>query len=136
TGAPAGPRLGAITLSGAFRGLLLDAADRNRLQFLPLAPETTEKLNAILTVGSLVSNPIDGGFGVLTSADNYMASIEAVQADPNVDLVLIQEALPRGPGSERGERYIRMAEDYAATRARKPIAYVTPTSHSQTDYSR
>jgi len=136
TGAPAGRRLGAITLSGAFRGLLLDAAERNRLDFLSIAPATTEKLNSVLTVGSLVSNPIDGGFGVLSSADNYMASIEALQADPNVDLVLIQEALPRGPGSERGERYIRMAEDYAATRARKPIAYVTPTSHSQTDYSR
>ena len=44
----------------------------NGLQFQPLEAATTDKLNAILTVGSLVSNPIDGGFGVLTSADNYM----------------------------------------------------------------
>src|SRR4051794_28968180 len=83
TGGAGGGQLGAITLSGAFRGLLLDAAERNRLSFHALAPATTEKLNSILTVGSLVSNPIDGGFGVLTSADNYMASIEAMQADPN-----------------------------------------------------
>jgi acetyltransferase len=136
TGAPAGRRLGAITLSGAFRGLLLDAAEKNRLEFRPLAPATTARLNSVLTVGSLVSNPIDGGFGVLTSADNYMASIEALQADPNVDIVLLQEALPRGPGSPRGEQYIGMADDYAATKATKPIAFVTPTSHSQTDYSR
>src|SRR5207244_12969681 len=92
TGAPPGRRLGAITLSGAFRGLLLDAAERNRLEFQPLAPATTDKLNSVLTVGSLVSNPIDGGFGVLTSAENYLASSEALQADPNIDIVLLHAA--------------------------------------------
>jgi acetyltransferase len=136
TGTAGGGQLGAITLSGAFRGLLLDAAERNHLPFHSLMRETTNKLNSILTVGSLVSNPIDGGFGVLTSADNYMASIEAMQADPNVDIVLLQEALPREPGSTRAESYISLVESYAATKARKPIAFVTPTSISQTDYSR
>jgi acetyltransferase len=136
TGGAGGGQLGAITLSGAFRGLLLDAAERNRLSFHALTPATTEKLNSILTVGSLVSNPIDGGFGVLTSADNYMASIEAMQADPNVDIVLLQEALPREPGSERAESYIGLVESYAVSKAQKPIAFVTPTSLSQTDYSR
>jgi acetyltransferase len=136
TGRAGGPRLGAVTLSGAFRGLLLDAAEKNRLQFPPLAPATTEKLNAVLTVGSLVSNPIDGGFGVLTSPENYMASIEALQADPNIDIVLIQETVPREAGSARAENYIAMANEYAAGKAAKPIAFVTPISHGQTDYSR
>src|SRR5262245_17660422 len=136
TGGAGGGQLGAITLSGAFRGLLIDSAERNRLAFPPLAPATTERLNAILTVGSLVSNPIDGGFGVLTSADNYIQSIEALQADPNVDIVLLQEGLPREPGSARAESYIAMVEDYAATKATKPMAFVTPTSYSHTDYSR
>jgi acyl-CoA synthetase (NDP forming) len=135
TGAPAGRRLGAITLSGAFRGLILDAADKNRLALPALAPLTTERLNAVLGVGSLVSNPIDGGFGVLTSAENYLASIEAMQADPGVDMLLLQEALPREAGSARAEKYIAMVEDYAAG-AQKPIAFVTPVSHGQTDYSR
>src|SRR5262249_38116260 len=31
---------------------------------------------------------------------------------------------------------IQMAADYAAAGAAKPIAFITPTSHSQTDYSR
>ena len=48
TGAPSGRNLGAITLSGAFRGLLLDGAERNGLHFRPLEAATTEKLNAIL----------------------------------------------------------------------------------------
>ena len=136
TGAPKGPRLGAITLSGAYRGLLLDAAERNGLVFPKLADTTLERLNKLLGVGSLVSNPIDGGFGVLQSAETYLACIEAMQDDPNVDMVLLQEALPREPGSARGEKYIRMVEDFVRTKARKPISFVTLTSHSQTDFSR
>jgi acyl-CoA synthetase (NDP forming) len=142
TGAPAGRNLGAITLSGAFRGLILDAAERNELALPALAPQTTQRLNAVLGVGSLVGNPIDGGFGVLTSAENYMASIEAMQADPNLDVLLLQEALPREAGSARAENYIAMVEAYAAAGAaaagggRKPIAFVTPVSHGQTEYSR
>ena len=83
-----------------------------------------------------MSNPIDGGYGVLTSADNYMASIEAMQADPNVGMVILQEALPREPGSDRAEHYIQLVDAYAATKATKPILFCSPTSHSQTDYSR
>ena len=136
TGTPGGRRLGAITLSGAFRGLLYDAAERNGLQFPKLADATLEKLNAILGVGSLVSNPIDGGFGVLSSDDNYKASIAALQADPNIDMILIQENLPREPGSDRAERYIHTVEAIVAGGAPKPIAIITPVSHSQSDYSR
>jgi acetyltransferase len=136
TGAPAGRRLGAITLSGAFRGLILDAAEKNALTLPALAPPTTERLNAVLGVGSLVSNPIDGGFGVLTSAENYLASIEAMQADPGLDLLLLQEALPREAGSARAESYIAMVEAYVAAGAEKPIAFVTPVSHGQSEHSR
>ncbi|HWF94904.1 MAG TPA: acetate--CoA ligase family protein [Xanthobacteraceae bacterium] len=136
TGAPAGRRLGVITLSGAFRGLILDGAERNELALPALAPQTTDRLNAVLGVGSLVSNPIDGGFGVLTSAENYLASIEAMQADPGLDMLLLQEALPREAGSARAENYIAMVESCAAGGARKPIAFVTPVSHGQTDHSR
>ena len=135
TGAPTGRRLGAVTLSGAFRGMLLDAAERYGLEFHALNPATTERLNAVLTVGSLVSNPIDGGFGVLSSADNFMASIDALHADPNVDVVLVQEGPPRARGADRSEKYIRLANDYAA-KATKPIAFITPITLGHTDYSR
>jgi acetyltransferase len=136
TGRPPGRRLGAITLSGAFRGLIIDAAERHRLDLPALGGATTERLNAVLRVGSLVGNPIDGGFGVLTSAENYMASIEALQADPAIDMVLLQEALPREAGSARAESYIAMVEAYAAGSAMKPIAFVTPVSHGQSEHSR
>jgi acetyltransferase len=136
TGAPTGRRLGAVTLSGAMRGMLLDAADRYGLEFRPLDPATTERLNAALTVGSMVSNPIDGGFGVLSSAENFMTSVDALHNDPNVDMVLVQEGPPRAPGSDRSEHYIALLNDYIATKATKPIAFIIPITIGQTDYSR
>jgi acetate---CoA ligase (ADP-forming) len=136
TGMPRGRRLGAVTHSGAFRGFLIEAAERNGLQFPALAPETTTTLNGILGVGSLVGNPSDGGFAVLSSSDNFKATIAALQADPNVDMVLFQERLPREGGSERAEHHIAMVEAMVVAGLPKPIAAVAPVSHSQTDYSR
>src|SRR5262249_2486261 len=50
---------------------------------------------------------------------------------------LLQESLPREPGSARAESYIAMVEQYLATTpAAKPMAFVTPTSYSNNDYSR
>lgn len=137
TDAPVGTRLGAITLSGALRGLLFDAAEKNNLQFPTLAADTAAKLNAVLGVGSLVSNPIDGGFSVLSSADAYKASIEALGRDPNIDVILLQENVPREPGGDRAERYFAMVESMAASAAfSKPLAFLMPVSFSHTDHSR
>jgi acyl-CoA synthetase (NDP forming) len=136
TDAPLGRRLGAITLSGALRGLLFDAAVKNDLQLPALANETTAKLKEVLGVGSLVSNPIDGGFSVLTSADAYGTSIDALQADPNIDVILLQENVPREPGGDRAERYMAMVESILTAGAKKPLAFLMPVSFSHTDFSR
>ncbi len=137
TGAPQGRRLGAVTLSGAYRGLLLDAAERNGLSFPRLAPETYERLGKVLGVGSMISNPIDGGFGVLQSVDTYKECIDALACDPSVDMVLVQEAIPREQGSPRSEKYIAVANEYVASgKAKKPVTFVTLTSHGQTNHSR
>lgn len=136
TGPAQGPRLGAITLSGAYRGLLLDAAERAGVSFPALSEATTKRLESVLSVGSLIGNPIDGGFGVLSSGQTYLACVEALEADPQIDVILLQETLPREPGSSRAEAYIRMIEKHACARATKPIAFVTLVTHSQTAYSR
>jgi acetate---CoA ligase (ADP-forming) len=137
TDVPKGRRLGAVTHSGAFRGVLIEAAQRNGLSFEPLAAETTARLKTILGVGSLVSNPIDGGFAVLTSHDNFRATIDALEGDPNVDMVLFQEKLPlEAGGSDRAQIHFAMIEDMIAKGVPKPIGCITLTSHGQTDYSR
>ena len=51
-------------------------------------------------------------------------------------MILLQDSLPRVKTAGRGERYIRLMEDYVKERATKPIAFITPTSHGQSDYSR
>ncbi|MDX3907357.1 MAG: acetate--CoA ligase family protein [Pigmentiphaga sp.] len=136
TPVPAGRRIGAITLSGAYRGLLLDAADKYGLHFEALAPATTARLESLFTVGAKVSNPLDGGFGVLTSEEVYLACIEALDDDPGIDMLLVQEELPRVPGKDRTVQYIRRVHEYVATRAKKPIAFVSFATHSRSDYSR
>ncbi len=134
---PQGPRLGALTLSGAYRGLLLDAADRNNLLFPELAPATRAKLEKRLGVGSIVGNPLDGGFAILTSEETYIACIDIMQEDPNIDMILLQEELPRREqGADRTRRYLKIAEDYAAGGAKKPIVFVSVLSHSQNEHSR
>jgi len=136
TEAPVGRRLGAITLSGALRGLLFDAAVKNDLQLPALADETTAKLKEVLGVGSLVSNPIDGGFSVLTNAEAYRTSIDALQADPNIDVILLQENVPRELGGDRAERYMATVESIVTAGAKKPLAFLMPVSFSHTDFSR
>ncbi len=134
---PQGRRLGAVTHSGAFRGILLEAAERNGLKFEPLTAASTDKLNTILGVGSLVSNPIDGGFAVLSSHDNFKATIAALANDVNVDMILFQEKIPGERGvSDRAEVHFAMIEDMVVRGMRKPIAAVALASHGLTDYGR
>lgn len=132
---PRGRNIGGITFSGALRGLLLDAAVANGLSCPALAPATRGRLEALLTVGTIVGNPLDAGFAALTSQDTYVQCVEAMLADPGVDALLLQEELPRGPGTERKEANLRAVEAIAA-RAGKPVAYFSMISYALTDYSR
>lgn len=132
---PGGGNLGAITLSGALRGLLLDSAAANGLRFPPLAAATREKLTAMLGAGSIVGNPLDAGFAALANVDVYVACVQAMLDDPAVDILLMQEELPRAPGLDRKEANLR-ATDALAAQSRKSIAFFSMLSHSLTDYSR
>lgn len=133
---PEGRRLGAITLSGAFRGMLLDAAEQAGVGFGPLSAQTQARLQSLFTVGANVSNPLDGGFGVLTSEEVYLASIAAFDADPDIDMILLQDELPRAPGNERLEKNVRAAHEFLRTRATKPIVFTSFVTHSYDEHSR
>jgi acyl-CoA synthetase (NDP forming) len=132
---PRGVRLGAITFSGALRGLLLDAAAAHGLAFAALAETTNQRLAAVLGVGTIVGNPLDSGFTGLTNRDSYVKCMEAMLDDPGIDLVLLQAELPRAPGMERAEANMRAVEEIAM-RARKPIVQFSMGSHGLSDYGR
>jgi acyl-CoA synthetase (NDP forming) len=135
-GVPIGHRIGAISLSGAYRGILLDAIDGTSLTFPPLSADTEKKLGTILSVGSSVGNPADGGFTVLTSVDRYIESIDAIAQDPHMDAIALQAELPREPGMAANweERFRRI--DQVAARRGKPVICFSMYSRSFTDYTR
>jgi len=132
---PAGAKLGGITFSGALRGLLLDAASANGLTFPALAPATLKRLEAVLGVGTFIGNPLDSGFAGLGSKEVYIECVAALLDDPAIDILLLQEELPRGGGSERKEANLH-AVNALASRSKKPIVHVTMISHGLNDYSR
>jgi acetate---CoA ligase (ADP-forming) len=133
---PFGRRVGALTLSGAFRGILLDAAAGSELEFAPLSPATEAKLSRQLSTGSRVGNPADGGFSVLTSVEAYIACIDALCEDPGIDLVLLQAELPREPGMAANwdERF--QAIENIAARHSKKVVVMSVYSRMFTDYTR
>jgi acetyltransferase len=132
---PRGARLGAITFSGALRGLVLDAAAAHGLAFGALAEATVERLAAVLGVGTIIGNPLDSGFTGLTNRESYVECVEAMLDDPGIDLVLLQAELPRAPGMDRAEANMRAVEAIAA-RAKKPIVQFSMGSHGLSDYGR
>jgi acyl-CoA synthetase (NDP forming) len=132
---PKGAGLGAITFSGGLRGMLLDAAAAHGMSFPPLSRATRKKLETLLTVGTHIGNPLDAGFAALTSQDAYLTCVEILLGDPQIDLLLLQEELPRGPGREKKEANLAAVNEIAS-RVKKPIAFVTMISHGLTDYAR
>ena len=132
---PRSEGLGAITFSGGLRGMLLDFAAMQGLRFAPLAEFTRIRLETLMTTGTVVGNPLDSGFAALTSQDAYLRAIDIMLADPGVGLLLLQEELPRAPGTERKEANLRAVNEIAAG-AGKPIAFFSMISYGLTDYSR
>jgi acyl-CoA synthetase (NDP forming) len=132
---PGGFRLGAITFSGALRGLLLDAAAAHGLSVAALTETTVRRLEAVLGVGTIIGNPLDSGFTGLTNREGYVKCVAAMLDDPGIDLVLLQAELPRAPGMDRAEANMRAVE-VIATQAKKPIVQFSIGSHGVSDYGR
>lgn len=132
---PKGPRLGAMTFSGGMKGLLLEAAERNGLTFPALLPETNAKMAEVLGVGTSLGNPLDAGFAALSSSEAYFRGIEVMLADPNIDVLLVQEELPPAPRLNNKVENLRQVDQMVA-RAGKPIAVVSMISYMFTEHTR
>jgi acyl-CoA synthetase (NDP forming) len=131
---PRGSRLGSITVSGGMRGLLLDCAETNGLAYNDLSTATRDKMNALLAVGTIVGNPLDAGYAALSSAESFIQCVQTLLDDPEIDVLLLQDELPREPGS-RKEANMRSVNELVA-HSSKPVIYVSMISYGLTDYSR
>lgn len=83
-----GRRMGVVTPSGGACDLISDLAEEVGLELPEFAPETTEKLRAILPAFSTCHNPLDVTGYVVVDSSIQQRSLEAVSNDPNIDFVL------------------------------------------------
>ncbi|MFN8195998.1 MAG: acetate--CoA ligase family protein [Nocardioidaceae bacterium] len=75
--------------SGAERTLVADVADAEAVPFAPLTDETRARVGALLDPGLVVANPLDvWGRGSGTEG-LFTACLDAVAADPGVDVVAL-----------------------------------------------
>jgi acetyltransferase len=84
---PAGNRLAIVTNAGGPGVMATDAAIRCGLSVPRLAAETMEKMRGALPASANLKNPVD----VIgdARADRYIAALEAVLRDPNIDQMLV-----------------------------------------------
>ena len=133
---PASNKAAALTFSGGFKGLLLECAQRNGIEFPELAPDTVSELEKILGFTATQGNPIDGGFAAFSGRETYLAAIEVLSRDPNTDILLLQEELPRSQVAEEKIQNLKSINDLIGKSIQKPLAVVSMTSYAFTDFSR
>lgn len=133
---PKGPRLAAMTFSGGMKGMMIEAAERHRLPFPPLAPETLAKLSEVLGVGTSLGNPLDAGFAALSSAEAYFKCIELLRADPNIDLLLVQEELPPAARVNNKVDNLLQVDCMVADGSGPPVAVMSMISYMYSEYGR
>jgi acyl-CoA synthetase (NDP forming) len=135
-GVPIGRNIGALSLSGAFRGILVDGAAGTGLNFPPLSENVERRLSELLGVGSSAGNPADGGFTVLTSVEKYIEAVDILCDDPNLDLLLLQAELPRETGmAAHWEERFQGIHNLVSRRGKK-LAFISMFSRMYTDYTR
>ncbi|MEA2948451.1 MAG: hypothetical protein QOI40_3781 [Alphaproteobacteria bacterium] len=133
---PKGPRLGALTFSGGLKGLMLEAAERNGLSFPPLTAGTTAKLAEVLGVGTSLGNPLDAGFAALSGADSYFRCIELLLADPNIDVLILQEELPPAPRLNNKVENLKIVDKMVADGAGKPVVVASMISYMFSEHTK
>lgn len=83
---PQGNKIGIVTNAGGLGVLATDAASKHGLTLATLSPETTAKLETLPPAASR-KNPVDVLGDAL--ADRYRLALDALAADPQVDMLLV-----------------------------------------------
>ncbi len=83
-----GRRMGVVTPSGGACDIISDLAEDVGIDLPEFAPETIEKLQAILPAFSTCHNPLDVTGYIVVDSSIQQRSLEVVVHDPNIDFVL------------------------------------------------
>jgi acyl-CoA synthetase (NDP forming) len=133
---PHGGRIAVMVFSGGLKGLVADCAARVGATLAPLAPHTLTQLEALVETGGSVGNPLDFGPPIGGTFDAYLDCLRALRADPNVDVVLLQDELLRAAGSRGKEENFARLDQLAVEEPGVPFGMFSMISHSVTDYGR
>ena len=128
---PRGRRVCVMTNSGALKSLMTEAAEVHGIELSVLSPETGERLYEVLPDAEM-SNPFDSKRTI--RQDEYLGCVRALHDDPNVDVLLLAEEMPREAGIERKVRNLTGLNDFVASEATKPVAVFSPLTFHETAY--
>jgi acyl-CoA synthetase (NDP forming) len=132
---PRGKKTAFVTFSGGLKGLLSDLAQDAEVELSQFKPETEAELNNLLGVGASVGNPLDTGWGGLSSQETYFKCVHLLLDDPQVDLLALQEELPQNSvRPDKQSNLLALAE--VARQSPKPLAVYSMTTQSINDYGR
>ncbi|MEV4087662.1 CoA-binding protein, partial [Nonomuraea fuscirosea] len=95
TGPLPGRRVGVVTPSGGASEIIADRAEDEGLELPPFAPDTVARLAEIVPSFGTVQNPLDVTGYVLIDRTLLGRALEAVTADPGIDLVMLLSEPPK-----------------------------------------
>ncbi len=117
---PSGGGLGFVTGSGAMKNLALDIGQELDLPFPTLAPETVDKIKAVLPGFAVSENPLDYTTVAMRDPAAMGTVIDAVAEDPNCGCLIVSQMA--GSAMNQRDKAAHMLP--AVVRARKPAALV------------
>jgi len=91
---PAGSGVGIAVVSGGAAGLIADLGADVVVEFPSLAPETVEKMNAVIPEYGTVGNPLDYTGQAAQQPEILDGCLAAMAEDPNIHVVVYGQAYP------------------------------------------
>ena len=131
---PKGPGIAVMTNSGAVSSLISESAARAGVELAALNTETKAKIAAALGPLANPANPLDTRSTVVTEA--HTACMDALAADPGVDLLLMAEELPLKPGIERKELNLAAIGEWTRKGGPLPVAMFAPMALALSDHAK
>lgn len=91
-----GNRIGVVTISGGAGVAMADRASDFGLSLPELSPETIASLRKYLPAFASIANPLDVTAGATADAEGFIRALDAVIADPGVDMLALCFAAASG----------------------------------------
>jgi len=131
---PKGPGIAVMTNSGALTSLISESAARAGVDLVTLSAPTKAKIAEALGPLANPANPLDTRATVVSEA--HTACMDALAADPAVDLLLMAEELPLVPGIERKEQNLAAIGRWTERGGPVPVALFAPMAQTLTDHAK